>query len=401
MTAKSLGALGLRWLTHFCAATTFAFVARAAKFGPSWFEIPLLARAPEEPLPKVSIVVPARNEERSIERCVRSLATQRYLDAEIIVLDDRSTDATPQILERLAAEYPALRVIRGEDLPEGWVGKPWALHQAQRHASGAWLLFTDADSAHAPAGVASALAFVVSARADALSLGARQELGTFWERVTLPFILGMIFYAVGPLEDINDPMQPERALANGQYILVERSAYDALGGHAALRAEIVEDVQFARRLKADGRFRYVLAGGTRLASVRMYHSLPEIWAGFTKNVFLGAEGNVPVLLAGAAFMLVLSAPPVLVLLAIARRKPYEALESAAATAAAIVTWWRGIGMVGMPPAAALYQPLGTAFFAGVMLNSTFRVVSGRGVEWRGRRYSGRPTAPADLKRTSS
>jgi chlorobactene glucosyltransferase len=382
----------MKWLTHFCAATTFAFVARAAKFGPSWFEIPLLARAPQEPLPTVSIVVPARNEERSIERCVRSLATQRYLSADVIVLDDRSTDATPQILERLAAEFPNVRVVPGEELPDGWVGKPWALHQAQRVARGEWLLFTDADSDHAPAGVASALAFTLGARADALSIGSRQELGTFWERATLPFILGLIFYAVGPLEQINDPLQPERALANGQYILVERTAYDALGGHEALRAEIVEDVQFARRLKADGRFRFVLAGGTRLASVRMYHALPEIWAGFTKNVFMGAEGNVPVLLAGAAFMFVLSAPSLLTVWAIARRKPYEALEAAAATLAAMLTWWRGIAMVGMPPAAALLQPLGTAFFGAVMLNSTYRVLSGRGVEWRGRRYSGRPTA---------
>jgi chlorobactene glucosyltransferase len=342
-------------------------------------------------LPSISIVVPARNEERSIERCVRSLATQRYLDAEVIVLDDRSTDATPHILERLTAEFPHVRVVRGEELPDGWVGKPWALHQAQRVAQGAWLLFTDADSTHDPAGVASALAFTLAARADALSIGSRQELGTFWELATLPFILGMIFYAVGPLEGINDPLQPERALANGQYILVERAAYDALGGHAALRSEIVEDVQFARRIKADGRFRFVLGGGTRLASVRMYHSLPEIWAGFTKNVFMGAEGNVPVLLAGAGFMFVLSAPPLLTIWAIARRKPYAALEAGAATLAAMLTWWRGIAMVGMPPAAALLQPLGTAFFGAVMLNSTYRVLSGRGVEWRGRRYSGRPT----------
>jgi chlorobactene glucosyltransferase len=330
---------------------------------------------------------------------VLSLATQRYLDAEVIVVDDRSTDATPAILERLRDEFPQLRVVRGEELPEGWVGKPWALHQGVQVASGSWLLFTDADSVHAPAGVASALAFTLAARADALSIVTRQELGTFWERATLPFILGMIFYASGTLAQLNDPLQPERALANGQYILVARAAHDALGGHAALRGEIVEDVQFARRLKADGHFRLLLGGGTRLASVRMYHALPEIWTGFTKNVFMGAEGDLAALFLGAAFMFLMSASPLLAAYAVLRRRPYEAVEALAATVAAIVTSWRGIRMVGIDPATAVFQPLGTAFFGAIIVNSTLRVLSGRGVEWRGRRYSGRPTGAADLNGT--
>ncbi len=386
-------------LTHFCASVTLAFVIRASKFASSWFEIPLLARMPDEALPRVTIVVPARDEERSIERCVRSLASQRYVDAEVVVVDDRSTDATPEILERLSAEFDNVHVLRGAALPEGWVGKPWALHQGMLVARGEWLLFTDADSVHAPAGVASALAFTLSARADALSIGTHQELGTFWERATLPFILGMIMYASGTLAQINDPLQPERALANGQYILVAREAYEALGGHTALRGEIVEDVEFARRLKADGRFRMLLGGGSQLASVRMYHALPEIWDGFTKNVFMGAKGDLRALLGGALLMFVLSAPPLLAVRAALSRRPYEALEAAAATVASIVTSWRGIKVVGMDASTAIFQPLGTAFLGAVMLNSTFRVLSGRGVQWRGRRYSGRPTTAADVNGT--
>jgi chlorobactene glucosyltransferase len=389
---------GARAITHFCAALTLAFVLRATKFAASWFEIPLLVRAPQTPLPRVTVVVPARDEERSIERCVRSLATQRFVDAEVVVVDDRSTDATPQILERLAAEYSNVRVVRGDELPDGWVGKPWALHQGALVGGGEWLLFTDADSVHAPAGVASALSFTLAARADALSIATHQELVTFWERATLPFVLGMILYACGTLEQINDPMQPRRALANGQYIMVARDVYEALGGHAALRGEIVEDLEFARRLKADGRFRMLLGGGSELASVRMYHALPEIWEGFTKNVFMGANGNLAMLLGGALFLFLLAAPPVLAAVAVVRRRPYEALEAAAATVASIVMSWRGTELVGMARANAVYAPLGTAFFGAVMLNSTFRVLSGRGVEWRGRRYSGRPTGTADLNR---
>jgi len=374
-------------LTHLSAAAALAFAARTAQFDASWFDIPLVDAPPEHALPPVSIIVPARNEARSIERCVRSLLAQRYVDADVIVVDDRSDDATPQILGRLAFEYPRLHVVSGEPLPEGWVGKPWALHQGTDYARGGWLLFTDADSYHEPAATASALSFVRRAQADALSIVTAQELGSFWECATLPFILAMILYASGTLEQINDPMQPEHALANGQYILVSREAYEALGGHAALRGELVDDVSFARNLKADGRFRLLLGGGTQLARVRMYHSFRDIWEGFTKNLFVGARGNVPALLGAVAYMSALSAPPLLALRAARRGRPYETAEALAATVTIVVTMMHAIGMVGMPRVTAFLQPLGTAVFAALAANSTWRVLSGRGVTWRGRRYS--------------
>lgn len=323
---------------------------------------------------------------------MRSLLAQSYVEAEVIVVDDCSDDETPRILARLAAEFPELRVVAGEPLPDGWVGKPWALQQGVAVATGAWYLFTDADSVHASAGVASALWFALAAEADALSLVTGQELGTFWERATVPFILATILFASGTLAQINDPQQPQHALANGQYILIEREAYEALGGHQALRGEIVDDVAFARRLKTDGRFRLLLAGGTTLARVRMYHSFAEVWEGFTKNLYVGANGNVGALAGGAALMAMLSAPPLLALHAGLRRRPYEVAEALAATATTIAAMMRGIDMVGMPPATAFLQPLGTASFAALVANSTWRVLSGRGVVWRGRRYSGRPNA---------
>ncbi len=377
-----------------------AFAGRASTFAASWFEIPPLRRAPHRDLPALSIVVPARDEERSIEACVRSLVEQRFLsDAEFIVVDDRSTDATPAILARLAAEYPALRVVRGEPLPQGWAGKPWALAQGAALARGAWLLFTDADSVHAPAGAASALAFALAVKTDALTICTGQELGSFWERAVLPAILGVIFFASGTLAEVNDPMRPRRALANGQYILVDRAVYDALGGHAALRGELVEDIEFARRLKKDGRFRLTLGGGSALASVRMYRSLPEIWNGFTKNVFVGAEGNVPALIGGVIWLSLLSAGLPLALVALARRRPALALEALAATATVIATAYRGIRMVGIPPDSAYLHPLGTAVFAAIAANSAWCGLSGRGVVWRGRRYAGRHASQGALTTT--
>ncbi len=377
-------------LTHVCAAAALSYTLRVASYASSWIDVPLLEASPG-PLPFLSIVVPARNEERSIERCVRSLLAQADIDFEVIVVDDRSEDATPAILERLAGESSRLRVVRGEPLPEGWVGKPWALHQGAAVARGEWILFTDADTAHAPRGAVSALWFARLVGADALSVATYQELGTFWERALLPSILGMVLFACGSLAQINDPADTKHALANGQYLLVSREALDALGGHAALKGEIAEDLAFARRIKADGRYRFILAGGEELARVRMYHSAGEIWQGFTKNVFVGADGNLGNLFGGAFYMLTVSAlPPALAARALARRRYAEAAEAAACSLAAVAAASWAIGRTKLPRYLGLYQPIGTAFLAAIALNSTFRVLSGRGVEWRGRRYTGKP-----------
>jgi chlorobactene glucosyltransferase len=362
---------------------------RTATFAASWVDVPLLPAPPREPLPFLSIVVPARNEERSIEGCVRSLLVQEWLDFEVIVVDDRSTDATQAILQRIAREDGRLQIVRGEALPSGWVGKPWALVQGERVARGAWLLFTDADSTHGSRGAASALWFATRGGFHALSIATHQELGSFWERAAVPAILGTILFVAGPLGKINDPHAPKKAVANGQYIMVERRAYDAVGGHAALRAEIVEDVAFARRLKADHRFRFVFAGGDRIASVRMYRSAREIWSGFTKNVFIGADGDVRALAGGALFLAAISvAPPALAVRTLVRGRFALSLESAACILANLATASWALRRAAFARRLALLQPLGMAFFIAIIANSTWRVLSGRGVDWRGRTYGG-------------
>jgi chlorobactene glucosyltransferase len=379
-------------LTHACAGLALAYAWRAAGFAASWIDVPLLDAPPEPPLPTLSIIVPARNEERSIESCVRSLLAQKWVAFEVIVVDDRSTDATTRILEHLANEDRRLRIVRGTELPDGWVGKPWALVQGAEVARGRWLLFTDADSTHVSTGAASALHFAREAQVDALTIATHQELGSFWERAILPSVLGMILFAAGPLGDINDPGKPEKALANGQYIMVSREAYVMLGGHAALLSEVVEDVEFAKRLKADGRYRMILAGGDRIASVRMYQSLAEIWAGFTKNVFLGAKGDMRAISLGVVFSAMISIlPPALAVTALFRRRYELAFEALATSVAIVATASWGMGRAAFPRRLALLQPLGTAIFAAIALNSSFHVLSGRGVEWSGRRYRAKKT----------
>jgi chlorobactene glucosyltransferase len=372
-------------LTHAVALTALFYAWRSMRVLAGWMRVPLVESDPA--LPSLSIVVPARDEERSIEPCVRSLLAQRGAEAEVIVVDDRSGDETPVILARLQREFPVLQVVNGEALPEGWVGKPWACAQGARRATGEWLLFTDADSRHEAHASASTLAFARAHGADALSIMTGQDLESPAERAILPAILQMIVFASGPLTEINDPQRPDRALANGQYLLVSRTAYDALGGHEALRGEIVEDIEFARRLKADGRFRMIVAEATQLVHVRMYRSFREIWDGFTKNMYLGARGDIRAVAGGVAFCGALSvAPPLLAWASLRRGHRAHAAEALAVTALVMAVAVRGATYVSMPRRLAVFAPFGIGMFAAIALNSTRRALTGAGFAWRGRHY---------------
>jgi hypothetical protein len=377
-----------RLVTHAVALTALFYAWRSLRILGGWMRVPAVDGGDD--LPSLSIVVPARDEERSIEQCVRSLVAQRGVDAEVIVVDDGSTDATAAILERLALEYPALQVVVGKPLPDGWVGKPWACDQGARRARGEWLLFTDADSRHEEVASASTMSFARANAADALSIMTGQELGTPAEAAILPAILQMIVFASGMLTEINDPQRTDRALANGQYLLVSRAAYDALGGHDALRGEVVEDIEFARRLKRDGRFRLIVAEGTQLVRVRMYRSLREIWDGFTKNTYLGARGDVRAIAGGVLFCAMLSvAPPILALAAMQRGRRAEAAEALAASLTVMAVSYFGATFVAMPRKLAVFAPLGIGMFGAIALNSTRRALTGAGFVWRGRRYPAR------------
>jgi len=386
-------------VAHLCTATALGFATRTSRISRGWLRV--APAPPPERARSLSIVVPARDEERNIERCVRSLLAQRLDDLEVIVVDDRSSDRTPEILASLTHEDERLRVVHGAALPPDWVGKPWACAQGAQIARGDWLLFTDADSWHAPEASGSVLAFAAAHGADAVTLGTFQELGTLAERAILPAILGLILIAAGPASALNDPHDAEHALANGQYFMISRDAYETLGGHAALRNEIVEDLAFARRLKHDGRFRLILAGGEALVRVRMYRSFREIWDGFTKNMYLGAQGDLGAL-GSAAFALALLSvvPAALVVEGTLRCRLLRTTEAAFCLALVVAVQRFGLRHAGLDRRLAVFSPIGLAVCAAIVVNSTLRVLSGRGVEWRGRRYSGRMHSLADVSRAS-
>jgi chlorobactene glucosyltransferase len=360
----------------------------------------------------VSILVPARDEERNIARCVTSLLEQDYGDEagyEVIVIDDGSSDDTGRIVEEMARAHPhgaRLRKVRVDALPPGWAGKPHAIHRGAEQARGAWLLLTDADTWHAPQALRTALHEASSERLDLLSLGSEQELSSFWERVLMPMAyLGISLQY--PMKLVNDP-NSSVAIANGQYLLIRRGVYDAVGGYArpGLRSTLVDDRDLARVVKQSG-FRLRFLDGRGLVRVHMYHGFRETWRGWRKNVFLGSRGGLPYIMlqllglpqiAVVPFLL----PLLLLLRAVRRWLRLSSGEVAAVSALELAPllayrFWEDRALA-VPWYYAATHPLAGAVFEAILANSTWRVLTRRGVDWRGRSYyaGSQPEATAAL-----
>jgi chlorobactene glucosyltransferase len=235
----------------------------------------------------LSAIIPARNEEASIARAVESVAAQLGI-GEIIVVDDHSTDRTAAILDELSKRIAKLKVLRAGELPAGWTGKNYAVATGAAVATGEWLLFTDADTYHLPGSAAHALADAARHGADLVSYSPEQETRTFWERALVPFVYWRLSQRY-PFDRVNDARSADAA-ANGQYILVRHEAYEAIGGHAAVAGEVLEDVALARRVK-EGGYRIFFAAGQGMVQTRMYRSFGDMWEGWTKNLYPLFGGN--------------------------------------------------------------------------------------------------------------
>ena len=351
------------------------------------------ATLPSE-VPLISICVPARNEEHNLGKCMESILAQTYPNFELIVLDDRSTDATPAILQELSKDI-RVHPLKGFNLPAGWAGKPHALHQASISARGDWLCFVDADTFLAPEALASCYTKAVETNADLFTVMTYQVTGTFWEKVVLPLVMTALSVGFSPRK-VNDPHRRD-AIANGQFIMIKRSVYDAVGGYEHIKDQIVEDKAIAERVKRSG-YRLVVADGRRLISTRMYTSFPLMWEGWTKNIYLGLRDQPALLLLGAfgAFLLVIAALilplwPLLGWYWFLHRGGWMAM---AVLAQALVLWSVLIVVrsvvahnMGISRWYALTTPLGAAIFTAMMFTSTWKVLSGRGVTWKGRTYN--------------
>ena len=334
--------------------------------------------------PPVSILVPARNEEANIERCVRSLLLQDYLCFEVLVLDDGSTDATPGIVARMAADEERLDVVTGAALPTGWIGKNWACAQLAARAEGELLFFTDADTVHAP-GALRALVTAASGRsADLLTGFPRQELGTWGERLIIPFFAWALLCFV-PLSLAYWLRLPALSGAVGQIMLFRREAYQAIGGHESVRESIAEDLSLARRIKRHG-FRWRMMDATRVVSCRMYRTTREAYDGLTKNLFAAFNCRLlPYLFVWVWLLLVFVLPIVnlgLFLAGVARGVP--AFLVLVCIGLSLALWLIPYGRLRVPLHLALLYPLNVLVVELVALRSLWQTLTGR-LAWKDRR----------------
>jgi chlorobactene glucosyltransferase len=344
--------------------------------------------------PLISVCVPARNEEQNIRKCVEALLAQDYPNIEVIVLDDRSIDNTLAELNEILSHDSRLLPIRGAELPSGWAGKPHALHQASASAHGEWLCFVDADTFLKPNALSACYAKAIETQADLFTTMNQQILGTFWEKAVMPLVMTALSVGFSPRK-VNDPNKRD-AIANGQFIMIKRSIYDAIGGHEKVKDQIVEDKAISELVKWNG-YHLVVADGTQVLSTRMYTSLPTMWEGWTKNIYLGLRDQPAMLWLGVfgaslALIAALFLPiwPVLGFLGYLKNGNWQALAiiSEALIIWAVLLYLRAMVAKKMNISMwyALITPLGAGVFAAMMLASAWKVISGQGVTWRGRKY---------------
>ncbi len=327
----------------------------------------------------ITAIVPARNEQGVIAACVRSLASQPEI-AEILVVNDQSTDGTADVLRQLTAEVPHLRLLEAQEVPPGWVGKNNAVWIGASQAKSAWLLFTDADAELAAGATARALQVAGETGAALVSFSPEQLAETWYEKSLIPFVYCRLAKHFS-FDAVNDPSSPVAA-ANGQFLMIRRDAYDAVGGHAGVAGEILEDVALAKRAKAAG-YRLWFGPGKGIVRTRMYRSFGAMWEGWRKNLYLLAGGT-----RRAVLVEILSAVPwiPLLLLAVGMKMLLALVAALGLLMARHATYGRELTSNQFRPSYIFYYMPGALLYAGVLWASYRAHVRGK-VQWKGRQVS--------------
>jgi glycosyltransferase involved in cell wall biosynthesis len=327
----------------------------------------------------VTAIVPARNEESVIAACLESLACQPEI-AEILVVNDQSTDRTASVVRGLMEKVPNLRLLESAGLPDGWVGKNHALWIGVQQAKGAWLLFTDADAEHEFNSAARALQLAQEHNAALVSFSPEQITRNWYEKALIPYVYLRLAKHFS-FDDVNDP-NSRAAAANGQFLLIRRDVYDSIGGHPSVAGEVLEDVAFAMRVKAAGH-RIWFGSGQGIIRVRMYRSFSAMWQGWKKNLYrlIGAtpwaviremESNLPWI--------------PLLLLILGLKYPFLLFLGVLFLIARQTSYGFELARNHFPFSFIFYYVPAVALYVGVLWASYRSHVHGR-IQWKGREYS--------------
>ena len=341
-----------------------------------------------EPAPLVSVLIPARDEEANIEACLESLQKQDYPNFEVLVLDDNSSDNTANIVERIVATDNRIQLFRGELLPEGWAGKPFACYQLARKARGSWLLFVDADTIHARHMLRSVLVLALRLRTSMLSGFPRQLAASLPQKIAIP-VLYFVIMSWFPLWWLHRSKQPKPSLAIGQFLLFPREEYWRIGGHKAVKSRILEDVWLGVEINRHGG-RHIAIDLSPVVSCNMYQSVGAMWEGFIKWIYsvaaLSRVALVGLLVAGYAFFL---APFYWLwndLFVVATPTGWRPILIFQVAMIIIMRWLIGKRFK-EPVVSTFLHPIGFSFLILTGLYAGSRQAVGAGVRWKKRLYS--------------
>jgi chlorobactene glucosyltransferase len=334
--------------------------------------------------PRVSILVPARNEAHNIKACVDSLLSQDYPDFEVIVLDDQSTDETSAILAEYKKVDSRMQVLEGAPLPEGWLGKPWACHQLYQAASGDLILFTDADTRHAPNTLRDSISALIAEGADLVTAFPKEEVVSLGERLLVP-IMGWGIFTFVPLRLAQKMRIPSLCITIGQFMLFRRKAYEAIGGYEGIRCEIVDDISLGRKIMSSG-LEWRLMDGTHHVNCRMYRNFWEAVGGFSKSLFAVFDYRILPFFAGWAIVGTAFLMPVVALVSRWARHPLTAMPldyAAGSVVISILLYMIAYRRFRFPAYLVFYYPVSLALFIAVAIRSFFQTARGTST-WKDR-----------------
>ncbi len=366
-----------------------------AYMGKSFRQAPTLEsfdRAGVTRFPMVSVILPARNEERYIARCIESLLAQDYSNFEIIAINDSSTDKTGEIIKEYAARDPRVVHVDAPAKPEGWAGKNWACHQAYLRAKGEVLLFTDADTEHSSSAMSLALGQLVSQNLDALTAVPKLICNDFWTKITLPALATFLHTRFSPLR-VNDP-NTKTGYFFGSFFAITRNTYEAVGTHEGVRHELVEDGALGGKVK-EAKFRLKMVRGERQIEAVWARDLPTLWHGLRRLMIpLYYQNRSGACMMAAAVFFILFAPfafiPYLLAAALAGNVSFQILLAVQLATIALVIATTAVQCrlgVFESPAYALASPLSGAIISLGFLSAIADASKKGAVSWRGRQYT--------------
>ncbi len=339
----------------------------------------------------VSVIIPARNERENISQCLTSIINQSYKELEIVIIDDGSVDGTSKVVKGIQRRNGRLKLIKNRNLPEGWIGKNYALHLGMKEASGEWLLFLDADTELYPDAISKALSFGLSNNVDMVSFSPEQVLSGFWEASVQPVIYEFLSSRFN-YSQVNN-LNTDIAAANGQFILVKRGVYEGIGGHEAIKDKILEDVALAEKVKQKG-FRVYFSYGKGIVRCRMYKSLGEIVQGWTKNLFILVGYNLKSLFKIILRLLFFSLLPfilyfyslLMILLEPVFINVLFFISASCLVSLILFIQWKRFNELNYPNRSVFLYPLGVAASITLFLISAYRDEIRGEIHWKGRRY---------------